>query len=163
VYDNLRERLKYKRRDLTLKSGRIIGADFEYAVYCKQDHENPDEALIVEELTKIKPTMLENEGFNEVFDGRFSEVVFEFPSEFEVAELIDQIEEADRDDCKIDYDKSASWCELSFEKSNFRVRVRGSELVVTSTVKKSPKELIQGFFEIQKSLGSTVLVPALNG
>src|SRR5437867_2835890 len=162
VFDAIKEQLKYKRRDVISESGRIITPDFEYAVYCKQDGNDPEEALIIEELTNIKPIIVADEDFNEVFAGRFSEVVFEFPAKLDVSKFIDQIEESDRTDVEIAYGKTGSWCELTFENSNFTVRIRGRELTVNSPASKSPRELIEGFFEVQKSLGGTVLAPALS-
>jgi hypothetical protein len=56
----------------------------------------------------IKPSIVGKPEFNEVFDGRFSEVVFQFDGEVDVAALIDQLEEANRKDVELKYDHTAT-------------------------------------------------------
>jgi hypothetical protein len=76
--------------------------------------------------------------------------------------FIDLIEELDRDDIEIDYDKSGSWFTLSFEDSAFSVRVERREFVFESPRMKTPKELLQGFYNVQKLIEGTPLIPELN-
>jgi len=161
VFDSIREHLKYKRRELVSKAGRIITPDFEYFVYATQNEGDPTEALIIEELTNIKPTVIEKPEFNEVFDGRFTEVVFQFDKDVDVAVLIDQLEQLDRKDVELEYDQTATWCELSIEHSELTVRMESDELRVISRPRKSPRELIEAFFEMQKMIAGTVVAPAL--
>lgn len=161
VFDSIKENLKYKRREVTAEAGRIITPDFEYAVYATQNEDDPTEALIIEELVNIKPLIVGKPEFNEVFDGRFSEVVFQFDSEVDVAALIDQLEEAGRKDVELKYDHTATWCELSVEDSELSVRMEPDELTVISERRQSPRELIESFFEVQKLIAGTVVAPAL--
>jgi hypothetical protein len=109
----------------------------------------------------VKPSIVQKPEFNEVFDGRFSEVVFQFDAEVDVAALIDQLEESDRKDVELDYDHTASWCELSVENSELSLRMEPDELTVISERRQSPRELIESFFEMQKLIAGTVVAPAL--
>ena len=161
VFDSIKENLKYKRREVTTESGRIITPDFEYAVYAMQSEDDPTEALIIEELVNVKPSIVQKSEFNEVFDGRFSQVVFQFETEVDVAALIDQLEEPDRKDIELDYDHTATWCELSIDNSELSLRMEPGELTVISKRRQSPRELIESFFEMQKLIAGTVVGPAL--
>lgn len=163
VFASIREHLKYKRRDVISKAGRIITPDFEYAVYATQNESDPTEALVVEELTNIKPSVVKNSAFNEVFDGRFSEVVFQFDTQVDVEALIDQLEESGRTDVELEYDHTSSWCELSIEHLELTVRMEPDQLKVITRRRKSPRELIEAFFEAQKKIAGTVIAPALKG
>jgi hypothetical protein len=41
VFERIRDTMKYKRRDLIAKHGRIVTPDFEFSVTCEQDRDNP--------------------------------------------------------------------------------------------------------------------------
>lgn len=160
VFDEIKKQFKYKRQDLTYESSRIVAPDFEYAAWCEQDDSNPEKALLFEELTNVKPSIIADDRFNAVFDGTFSQLVFEFPRKLNVAELIDSIEEADREDIEIDYPKDSSWCEITFEGSDVTVEVKGRELTVVSPSASTPRALLDAFFNAQKLLAGTP-IPAL--
>jgi len=161
VFDAIKEKLKYKRRQMVAEAGRIITPDFEYFVYATQNESDPTEALIIEELLNIKPAILQKPEFNEVFDARFSEVVFQFAKKVDVKALIDKVEEADRKDVELKYDHTAKWCELSVENAELTIRMEPDELTVISERRQSPRELIESFFEMQKLIAGTVVAPAL--
>jgi uncharacterized caspase-like protein len=161
VFESIKRNMKYKRSEIDAESGRILTPDFEYATFCEQDEDDPSMAVITEELINVKPSVFEKEGFNEVFDSRFSQIVFEFPHKVDTKSLIDLIEELGRDDIKIDYDKSSSWFTLDFEDQPFSVRVERREFVFKSPEMKTPKELLQGFYDVQKLIEGTPLIPAL--
>ena len=161
VFDAIKEHLKYKRRDIQSGEGRIVTPDFEYAAFCTQDGESPDSALIIQELTNIAPTVIENDEFNTVFEGRFSRLVFEFTKEIDISEVIDKIEDLDRDDITVDYDASGSWCEVSFANSKYTVRLESENLTLVSPLRRSPRKLLEGFFPVQKLLAGTQVTLAL--
>lgn len=161
VFQSIKKYLKYKHREIQSEAGRIVAPDFEYAAFCTQDEDDPENALITEELTNIKPSIIENEAFNHVFENRFSQVVFEFPKQIDVSKLIEEIEDIDRKDVIIKYDSSSSWCELSFTDSDFTLRVEGHERTINSIQSCSPHELLQGYFKIQLRLAGTMALPAL--
>jgi hypothetical protein len=161
VFEAIKEHMEYKRRDLRAESGRIVTPDFEYATFCTQDKDDPSRAIITEELINVKASVVANDGFNRVFDGRFSQIVFEFRHGVDTQSLIDLIEELDRDDIEIEYDKSGSWFTLSFEDSAISVRVEEHEFVFESSGMKTPRELLQGFHDVQKLMEGTPLIPEL--
>jgi uncharacterized caspase-like protein len=161
VFESIKKNMNYKRSDVEAEAGRILTPDFEYATFCNQDEDDPSMAVITEELVNVKPSVFEDDGFNRVFDSRFSQIVFEFPHKIDTKSFIDLIQDLGRDDLEVDYDKSGSWFTLSFEDVNFSVRVERREFVFQSPRMKTPKELLQGFYDVQKLLVGTPLIPAL--
>jgi Caspase domain len=161
IYNAIKKYLAYKRKDMTYEAGRILTPDFEYSVSCTQDDDDPEVAVLLEELVNIKPQIIQNEDFNKVFKGAFSELVFEFTKKLNITKLIDNIEDSDRKDIELDYPKDLSWCELTFDGSPISLRLDGRELSVTSAGRNTPQELLQVFFESQKLLAGTPLAAAL--
>jgi hypothetical protein len=161
IFDSIKENLKYKLRDIIAEDGRIITPDFEYAVFCLQDEDDPEDALVTEELVNIKPSIIEDERFNRVFDRKFSQVVFELSKKIKVRTLITEIEDLGRNDISVDYDKSSSWCEISFETSQFTVRVEADRLTFNGPELDSPRGLVDGFLATQKLLIGTPVLLAL--
>jgi len=78
VFKRIRDSMKYKRRDLTAESGRIITPDFEFSVTVTQDPDAPPSAVITRQLINISPAIVGDDAFNEVFDDSFNELTFEF-------------------------------------------------------------------------------------
>jgi hypothetical protein len=162
VFRASRRQLKYRMRDILAEEGRIVTPDFEYTAFCTQDEENPENALIIEELTNIGPSIIESDAFNSVFKNRFSQLVFEINKKINVAKVICDIEDLDREDITVDYDMSKSWCEVSFDDSELTLRLEPTELTFNSHHMDSPRELLEGFFDVQKLLAGTPVVLALN-
>jgi len=72
-----------------------VTPDFEFWVECAQDSEDPASAVISHRLTNISPKIIDDDGFNQVFESSFDDITFEFKTEVDVADLIDQLEELD--------------------------------------------------------------------
>jgi len=161
MFASIRETLKYKPRELISEDGGLITPDFEYTVYAKQNEAAPSEALIVEELTNIKPSIIKKPEFNSVFDGRFTELIFQFDKKVDIRVLIDQLAELDSPDVELDYNSSRKSCELSISGSELKLRFEPKELTVVSKHGRSPLELMDAFIETQKMIAGTVAAPAL--
>jgi len=155
VFNAIRENMNYKRLDLSYESGSIITPDFEYGVWCMQDDSDPEMALLCEELTNIKPSIVVDDRFNLVFKDRFSELVFEFPKSLSISNMIDAVEDSSRDDIQISYPKDIASCELKFKNSDVKVRIKGRELIVTARSACTPRDLIEAFFVSQQLLAGT--------
>ena len=161
VFEAIKENLGYKRKDVACGSGKVITPDFEYTASCCQDEETPSDALLTEEITNIKPHILQDDAFNEVFDNQFNELVFDFPRDVQVGDLIDAIEEADLDEIKVNYPSDASWCEIRVQGHQGVIRVTEGELALRTTTKNCPKELVETFYDAQKKLGGTATMKYL--
>jgi len=161
VFASIREHLKYRHRELVSEDTGLITPDFEYTVYAKQNEIDPSEALIVEELTNIKPSIIKKPEFNKVFDGRFTELIFQFDKKVDLRALIDQLEAMGSSDVGLDYESSRKSCELYIADSGLTLRFEPKELTVVSEHGRSPLELVDAFIESQKMIAGTVVAPAL--
>jgi hypothetical protein len=162
VHGRIKEYLGYKAREVTSVNGKIITPDFEYSVYCGQDEEDAARALLVEELSKIQPSILANEDFNRVFREAFAALVVELSGPPDIPKIIDTFENVKPDGAEIDYDSQRSWCEISFDNSLVKLRITNTELTVSNGwEKQGPKELMGVFLDVSKQLAGHSLFKLL--
>lgn len=158
IFERIRLNMNYKRRDLVTDDGHISTPDFEFWVECTQDPDEPAMANIEKRLTNISPGIVDDDGFNAVFDNSFDNLTYEFMARIDVEDLIDQFEELEMDTIEIEYPSDFSHCEITIDESDVGIRITAHELTVHSPDPTSPKLLVQSFFEVQKKLaGSPVL------
>ncbi len=151
VFERIRDTMKYKRRDLIAKHGRIVTPDFEFSVSCEQDRGNPGSALITRQLINISPAIVENDAFNEVFEDYFDELTFDFNKPVNIEELIDRIQDLDLDKIELDYPSDCSHCDIEIDGSAFKIKVTRRSLTVQTPRPTSPKLLVETFFDAQSS------------
>lgn len=163
VFERIRRLMKYKRRDLTAAAGRIVTPDFEFAVECRQDPDDPAMAVISRRLTNISPSIIGDDVFNEVFEDFFNELTFEFTKGVNLEELIDQIEDLDLDKIELDYPADCAYCDITIDGSPLSVRLSPGSIIVSTTDPTSPKLLIESFFEVQKQLTGSPVLKAIGG
>jgi hypothetical protein len=156
--------LKYKRKDLIVEDGHIVTPDFEFWVECNQDSEDPGLAVISHQLTNIEPTIVEDDGFNKVFESGFEDLVFTLNNSTDVKGLIDHLEDLDLDTIQLKYPADCSYCDLILEGSKLGIRITAGSLTVHAPKATAPKQLVQSFFDVQKALvGSPVLKAIQDG
>lgn len=163
IHGQIRAHMKYKRKDLLVDSGHIVTPDFEFWVECSQDSEDPALAVISRRLTNISPQIIEDDGFNEVFERSFEEITFEFSKAVDVADLIDQLEELDMDKIELDYPANCSYCDLTIEGSDLEIRIAEHSLTLHAPRTMAPKQLVQSFFSVQKALAGSPVQKAIAG
>lgn len=128
VYDAAREHLGYKRKDATVVAGTegygsLRTPDFEYTVYLDIDEADPTRLLWRREAGQFTdPGFVAGPGFAAVFGATFDHLVFEFAKPVDVADFIDQLEDAPLAGVKVQADADGTGCD---------VRLAGFEGVVT--------------------------------
>ena len=90
--------MNYKRKDMLVDTGHIVTPDFEFWVECTQDSEDAASAVVSHRLTNITPKIINDDGFDQVFERSFDEITFEFKTEVDLEDLIDQLEETRREE-----------------------------------------------------------------
>lgn len=158
IFQSIREHMKYKNKDLIVEDGHIRAPDFEFWIECNQDPEDPGRATISHQLTNISPTIVEDDGFNEVFDRSFKDLTLELNDGVDVEDVIDKLEERNTDKIKLDYPADRSYCDIAVEGSKLGIRITPDSLTVHTPTPLAPKQLIDSFVGIKKALiGSPVL------
>jgi hypothetical protein len=162
VFKKIRAHLPYKRKDVTVEAGRIIAPDFEYVTYFELDSEDLETVVQVTELNNILPGVIEDSAFNKVFADDFDEVVFELESPVNVEKFIDSVEEAELDGVDIDFPADSSKCVLEVGDIGVKLTVTKNYVAVSDGYSKSPKELMEVFFKVQRKLLGTPVVALLS-
>ncbi len=163
VHGEIRSHMNYKRKDMIVDAGHIVTPDFEFWVETRQDSEDPSQAIISRRLTNISPKIIDDDGFNQVFESSFEDITFEFKEEVDVKDLIDQLEELDAKNVELDYDADCSSCDLTIEGSNLEIRITANGVTVHAPQPTTPKKLVQGFFGVQKALVGNPVQKAIAG
>lgn len=83
--------------------------------------------------------------FEKTFGKQFNilEVVLEEP--IEVEDVIDEVEDCDDPDVKVDYEKDASWCNITFRGRKESIYVQADKIRVSSGAEIAPSDLIEIF------------------
>lgn len=147
-YDQLRERMKIKRREIASsiesEGATIRTPTFDYNVYVGQDHDDASMARWRYELVNIRdPSIIGDEGFNEVFRNVFNTVEVTYKGTGpDIDELVDQLEDAGYDvDCPMD----GSWCSFSLDGIDAVVRVTQGAIELVHPSPARPRNLVEGF------------------
>jgi hypothetical protein len=91
-------------------------------------------------------TIVGDDAFNEVFDDCF----FDFTKGISLKDLIDRIEDLNLDKIDLAYPADCSYCEITIEGSPLKIQVMPRSLTVYTPRAKSPKLLVESFFDVQK-------------
>jgi hypothetical protein len=132
-------------------------------VECAQDSEDPASAVISHRLTNISPKIIDDDGFNQVFESSFDDITFEFKTEVDVADLIDQLEELDAKNVELDYPADCSYCDLTIEGSKLEIRISATGVTIHAPEATAPKKLVQSFISVQKALAGSPVQKAIAG
>jgi hypothetical protein len=162
LFSKIKSTFGYTRREIKCESGKIVTPDFEYTVSCAQHKEDPSLATLTEEITNLKSRIVHDERFNKVFSGTFDELVLELSSGIEVEKVIDAIEGSDSDEIEVEYPSDVSYCTISFKDGADTIRITDCELIIESSLKKSPKELVEIFHVVHKRLVQIVPMKLLS-
>jgi hypothetical protein len=67
------------------------------------------------------------------------------------------------DKIELDYQADCSYCDITIDGSSHSVRLTPGSIVVSADNSKSPKQLLESFFEVQKQLGGSPVLNAIAG
>ncbi len=157
VHEALRTTFDFKRKDLETNvssgGGSIITPYFDYEVTVSINPDDPSEALWLRQVHNIRdPDKILTDEFDQAFQGMFDTLEFTSGKTIKVADVIDQIEALDDDSISIDYDKSFRSCSISVDGMDARIRITTDAISIVRSTGKSPRMLIESFFEVQKKL-----------
>jgi uncharacterized caspase-like protein len=158
VREALRKHFAFKRKDLDSAApgdgtGSILTPYFVYSVTVTLNPANPAEIIWRRQITDIKePEQVLSPAFENVFPKTFSTVEFTPPQPIDLPAFIDQLEEADDDRVKLNYDPATTWCRLSMPGLLGQVEVTPERFALLQLNPTSPKALLEVFFKIQAML-----------
>lgn len=163
IHARIRASMNYKRKDTVVDTGHIVTPDFEFWTECAQDPDDPAMAVISHRLTNISPGIIDDDGFNQVFEDAFDDITFKFRKEVDIEDLIDQLEELAAKNVKLDFPADCSYCDLAIEGSDLEIRISANTVTIQAPDAASPKKLVQSFIKVQKALAGSPVQKAIAG
>jgi len=160
VRDALRTEFNFKRKDLDAQvsagTGSIITPYFDYEVIVALKPDIPSEVIWQRQVVNIRqPDKILTEKFDKVFHGMFDTLEFSSVKVIDIGAIVDQIEDLYDDRITVDFDMSLSWCTIKVEGNDSTIRITPEVISIVQSLGKSPKLLIESFFEVQKKLIDT--------
>jgi hypothetical protein len=136
VYEVIRERFAYKRRDVDTSAGldgygSIRTPDFEYTVSVAQDPNSPTDVLWRREVGQVADAgVVRSAEFEAVFGKLFDQLAFEFAVPVDVGDLVDRLEDSPADGRKVSVESDGSACEITLSGFAGAVRVERAALTI---------------------------------
>jgi hypothetical protein len=158
VREALRKHFAFKRKDLDAATpgdgtGSILTPYFAYSITVTLNPANPGEIIWRRQVSDIKePEQVLSPAFANVFPKTFSTVEFLPPKPIDLPAFIDEIEDADDERLKINYDPATTWCRISMPGLLGQIEVTPNRLALIQLNPTSPQLLLETFFKIQAML-----------
>jgi hypothetical protein len=158
VRDALRKHFAFKRKDLDAATpgdgtGSILTPYFVYSITVTLNPTNPAEIIWRRQISDIKePEQVLSPAFANTFPKTFSTVEFLPPQPIDLPAFIDELEDADDDRLKLNYDPAATWCRISMPGLLGQIEVTPNRLALIQLNPTSPELLLEAFFKIQAML-----------
>lgn len=158
VREALRKHFSFKRKDLDAATpgdgtGSILTPYFVYSITVALNPANPAEIIWRRQVSDIKePEQVLSPAFASAFPKTFSTVEFLPPQPIDLPAFIDELEDADDDRLKLNYDPAATWCRISMPGLLGQIEVTPNRLALIQLNPTSPQLLMETFFKIQAML-----------
>lgn len=158
VREALRKHFAFKRKDLDAATpgdgtGSILTPYFVYSITVTLNPANPAEIIWRRQVSDIKePEQVLSPAFASAFPKTFSTIEFLPPQPIDLPAFIDELEDADDDRLKLNYDPAATWCRLSMPGLLGQIEVTPQRLALIQLQPTSPQVLLETFFKIQAML-----------
>lgn len=157
-FAEFRRHFRFRRAEMEVQDpgdgcAAILTPWFEYRISISQDDEDPAVYVFKRQVNKIVgPEELLSDEFAKVFGDVFNSIEVSPPATINMEEFIDSMEDLDKHTLSIDFDRTATWCQLSI------VRVPGELLVETDQISlvldqaQPPTKLLDAFFQFREEL-----------
>jgi hypothetical protein len=168
VFEAVRERFNYKRRDVDTSAGldgfgTLRTPDFEYTVSVAQDPTSPTDVVWRREVGQVADAgVIRGAAFEAVFGKLFDQLVFEFAVPVDVGDLVDQLEDAPAAGRKVSVDSDGGGCDITLAGFAGAVRVERTALTIRGRAGTSGGLLDQflAFVSSVGPLGEPLALPA---
>ena len=158
-FADFRKHLGLKRIDLNVSApisgeGKISTPDFEYVVSVRLD-DDPADAVWRREIRNFEEAApLLTPQFAAVFGKLFDAVEMDTDAQIDVEALIDTVEENESSEILIDYDRTATWCDLSIKGVPAVMSVRSEQILLRALQPMTPASLLKSFLNLQSQVMS---------
>ena len=158
VFTSLRTGFRFKRSEIITNEFSAGGGSLEcpYFTYTSFVEQHPTEAgdavwhRLISEIRE--PEQLLTDNFASVFANVFDTVELIPQEPIDLEQLIDRIEEVDRPNVTLDYDRNITHCGIAILGNKVTVDVTPGALRIVHAEPTTPRALVASLFEIQKEL-----------
>jgi hypothetical protein len=146
-----RKLLKFKRIDLEVQepeggTGIIVTPWFDYQISASLAPDDASEVLWRRQIASFRrPQELFSPAFSLVFGHLFDTVELIPPSAIDLAELIDRIEERNIATISLEYDRNATWCQISLQGISGEMRLTPDRVSLVVAEPQPPSRLLEAF------------------
>ena len=157
-FAEFRRHFRLKRVDLRVSepdegTGAIATPWFEYRVTVTHSEEDAGEAIWRQQVTEFRDTeRLFSSEFATVFGNLFDTVEFEPPEPIDMEAFIDSLENREGDDIKVEYDRTATWCQLMTEAVPGQLYVESDRVALVTQQPQLPAQLVEAFINFRECL-----------
>lgn len=157
-FTEFRRHFGFKRVDLRVNEpdggmGAIATPWFEYRVTVMIAEDDASEAVFRRQVSDFHdPKALMSSEFATVFANVFNTIEFEPPVAIEMEEFIDTMEERDNDSMSIEFDRTATWCELTVPSIPGTLLVESDRVALVTNQPQLPARLLEAFLSFQEHL-----------
>ena len=157
-FAEFRKQFKFRRVDMEVQDpsdgcAAIITPQFEYRVSIALDQDDPAVYVFRRQVSKINgPDAIMNKPFAKVFGDVFNCVEVSLPSSISVEDFIDSMEDLDKPTLKLNFDRTATWCQLTIAKVQGELTVESDQISVLLEQPQPPAKLLEAFFQFREEL-----------
>lgn len=165
MFKQLRDRLGYKRRDFFIAgpidgTGSIQVPDFEYRVQIIHDTMQPEFFFWERTVVSISSLAIVTQpSFQSIFDRFLSSMIVEFPEPLDIPAIIDHVEDLADNNCSIDYDRDATWCEIGTSDTNAKMEIRAQQVMINGATSMGVADLLHSYLHLQERFLETIDLP----
>jgi hypothetical protein len=154
IHQKLKDAFHFKRRDITASvdggSGSIITPYFDYELLVSLNPKDPREAIFHRRVINIRePDQVFSDQFDNVFMGTFDRLEFGTSESLDLELVVDEIEALDSEEITVKHNKEMTQCLIELRDHNFSIEITKETFCLIQVGRKSPKSLIQSFFDVQ--------------
>jgi hypothetical protein len=157
-FAEFRRHFRLKRVDLRVSepdegTGAIVTPWFEYRVTVTHSEDDSGEAIWRQQVTEFRDTeRLFSTEFANVFGSMFDTVEFEPPEPIDMEAFIDSIEAREGNDIAVEYDRTATWCQLTTVAVPGQLYVESDRVSLVTQQPQLPARLVEAFINFRECL-----------
>ena len=157
-FADLRRHFKFKRSQMEVQDpddgvGAIVTPQFEYRASIQIDESDPSMYVRTQEVSRLtSPEALLSAEFELAYGEMFNAIEVTPPGLINMEDFIDSVEDMDKHTLKIDFDRNATWCQLSILRVPGEMTVYTNRISLQLTQTFPPTRLIDAFFQFREEL-----------
>lgn len=157
-FSDLRRHFKFRRSQMEVQDpgdgvAAIVTPQFEYRASIQIDEEDPSQYVRKQEVSRLAtPEVLLSPEFTLAFGETFNSIEVTPPVLINLEDFIDSVEDLDKHTLNIDFDRNATWCQLTILRVPGELTVYANRITLQLTQTFPPTKLIDSFFQFREEL-----------